>query len=129
MNVRTKYPERGTTECESIQSILSLVGDKWSVLIVTKLAETATMRYNELKREVHGISQRMLTLTLRGLERNGLVQRTVLDTKPVSVEYKLTELGISLKDPAVALAMWAVHNQKPIHKAREIFDKNTAKKS
>jgi DNA-binding HxlR family transcriptional regulator len=129
MNVRAKYPERGTTECESIQSILSLVGDKWSVLIVIKLVGATTMRYNELKREVHGISQRMLTLTLRGLERNGLIQRTVLDTKPVSVEYKLTELGISLKDPVVALGMWVVHNQKPIHKAREIFDKREAKKA
>lgn len=122
MAVTDKIPDTGTSECRTIREILALVGDKWSVLIVMKLAD-APHRFNELKREVTGISQRMLTLTLRGLERNGLITRTVFDTVPPSVEYKLTELGMSLKDPVVMLGMWAVHHQQPIFKAREAFDR------
>lgn len=115
-------PHRGTSECQTIQDILALVGDKWTVLIVMKLAE-APHRFNELKREITGISQRMLTLSLRNLEREGLINRTVFDTVPPSVEYKLTELGTSLKDPVVMLGMWVVGNQLSIQKARESFDK------
>lgn len=121
MGVTEDAPDRGTSECQTIQEILARVGDKWSVLIVVKLAESP-YRFNELKRELNGISQRMLTHALRGLERDGLITRTVYDTVPPSVEYKLTELGLSLKNPVVALGMWVVENQHTIQSAREFFD-------
>lgn len=121
MDVTDNAPDRGTSECQTIQEILARVGDKWSVLIVVKLAESPH-RFNELKRELNGISQRMLTHALRGLERDGLIVRTVYDTVPPSVEYKLTELGLSLKDPVVALGMWVVENQRMIQSARDLFD-------
>lgn len=128
MDVTDDTPGRGTSECQTIQEILARVGDKWSVLIVVKLAESPH-RFNELKRELSGISQRMLTHALRGLERDGLITRTVYDTVPPSVEYKLTGLGLSLKDPVVALGMWVVKNQQPIQAAREDFDnRDQAKK-
>ncbi len=115
-------PDTDTSECKTIQEILGRVGDKWSVLIVMKLAESPH-RFNELKRVITGISQRMLTFTLRGLERDGLITRTVYGTVPPSVEYKLTNLGTSLKDPVIALGMWAVGNQNAIQTARSSFDR------
>ncbi len=121
-------PATDSSECKTIQDILGRVGDKWSVLIVVKLAQ-APHRFNELKREITGISQRMLTFTLRGLEREGLIMRTVYDTVPPSVEYRLTELGLSLKEPVVMLGMWVVENQYAIQKAREDFDKRDSIKT
>ena len=90
------------SSCRRVTPVLNRVGDKWSVLIVMELARAAR-RFNELKRDVDGISQRMLTLTLRGLERDGLVTRTVFPTIPPRVDYELTELGISLREPVRAL--------------------------
>ncbi|PZP56618.1 MAG: transcriptional regulator [Micavibrio aeruginosavorus] len=122
MHVTHNIPDTDTSECKTIQEILGRVGDKWSVLIVMKLAESPH-RFNELKRVITGISQRMLTFTLRGLEREGLIERTVYDTVPPSVEYTLTELGLSIKEPVIMLGMWAVKNQHLIQHARENFDK------
>lgn len=117
-------PRQGTSECEGISDILARVGDKWSVLIVMQLAG-GPRRFNELRRQVSGISQRMLTLTLRGLERDGLATRTVYPTVPPSVEYALTELGVSLKKPVVMLGLWAVANRQKIQDARESFDRRS----
>lgn len=107
--------------CRNVQPVLNRVGDKWSVLIVMILA-TAPHRFNELKRQIDGISQRMLTLTLRGLERDGLVSRTVEPTIPPKVTYALTELGKSLREPVEALGQWAIAHIDCIRAAQERFD-------
>jgi DNA-binding HxlR family transcriptional regulator len=104
-----------------VAPILAKVGDKWSVLIVGQLGD-GPRRFNEIKREVGGISQRMLTLTLRGLERDGLVTRTVTPSVPPRVDYALTELGLTLLQPVAALAEWAIANHAAIAAARAKFD-------
>ena len=108
-------------DCRAISDVLGRVGDKWSVLVVTRLGD-GPQRFNELKRSIGGISQRMLTLTLRGLERDGLVTRTVFATIPPRVDYALTALGRDLLQPVSALGAWAIRNQAKIAKARERFD-------
>ncbi|MEI9888297.1 MAG: helix-turn-helix domain-containing protein [Rhizomicrobium sp.] len=113
-----------TSDCRAVSGVLARVGDKWSVLIVSRLG-AAPMRFNELKREIGGISQRMLTLTLRGLERDGLITRTVFPTIPPRVDYELTTLGRSLLEPVSALGAWALKNIGKIDAARAKFD-NTA---
>lgn len=113
------------SDCRAISDVLARVGDKWSVLVVTRLGERP-MRFNELRRTIGGISQRMLTLTLRGLERDGLVTRTVFPAIPPRVDYALTALGRDLLQPVSALGAWALRNQPKIARARERFDGNTA---
>jgi DNA-binding HxlR family transcriptional regulator len=108
-------------DCRAISDVLARVGDKWSVLVVTRLG-AGSMRFNELRRAIGGISQRMLTLTLRGLERDGLVTRTVFPTIPPRVDYALTSLGRDLLEPVSALGDWATRNQAKIARAREKFD-------
>jgi DNA-binding HxlR family transcriptional regulator len=108
-------------DCRAISDVLARVGDKWSVLVVTRLGD-GPKRFNELKRSIGGISQRMLTLTLRGLERDGLVTRTVFPTIPPRVDYALTPLGRDLLQPVSALGAWAIRNQAKIARARERFD-------
>jgi DNA-binding HxlR family transcriptional regulator len=108
-------------DCRAISDVLARVGDKWSVLVVTRLG-SGSMRFNELRRSIGGISQRMLTLTLRGLERDGLVTRTVFPTIPPRVDYALTALGRDLLNPVSALGAWAIRNQPKIARAREQFD-------
>src|ERR1700736_5956586 len=93
-------------ECRAVGAILSLVGDKWSVMIIIALG-SGTMRFTEIKRAIGGISQRMLTLTLRGLERDGLVTRTQFETIPPRVDYALTALGCSLRQIVEPLGDWA----------------------
>jgi DNA-binding HxlR family transcriptional regulator len=110
-----------SSECRAVNTVLARVGDKWSVLIVALLGD-GPKRFNEIKRMVGGISQRMLTLTLRGLERDGLVTRTVFPTVPPRVDYELTELGHSLWKPVEALGSWARENQDRIAAARQKFD-------
>ena len=110
------------SDCRAISEVLARVGDKWSVLVVSKLG-TGTKRFNELRREIGGISQRMLTLTLRGLERDGLVERTIVPTSPPGVEYDLTPLGRDLLQPVSALSAWAIRNQGKIEHSRLRFDK------
>lgn len=107
--------------CRSIAPILQRIGDKWSILIVMILAR-GPLRFNELKRMVDGISQRMLTLNLRGLEREGMVTRTIFPAIPPKVEYALTDLGRSLCGPIVALGQWAEENYDAIEAARQAFD-------
>lgn len=113
------------SDCRAVGSILARVGDKWSVLVIMQLAG-GPRRFNELKRTIGGISQRMLTLTLRGLERDGLVKRTVFPTIPPRVDYELTTLGQSLKTPVENLGRWAFSNLPEIESARATFDKNAA---
>jgi DNA-binding HxlR family transcriptional regulator len=110
------------SDCRAISDVLSRVGDKWSVLVVSKLGG-GTRRFNELRRDIGGISQRMLTLTLRGLERDGLVERTIVPTSPPGVEYDLTPLGRDLLQPVSALSAWAIRNQGKIAQSRVKFDK------
>jgi len=107
--------------CRMVSSVLARVGDKWTVLVVMFLAD-GSKRFNELKRLIGGVSQRMLTLTLRGLERDGLVTRTVTPSIPPRVDYELTNLGRSLQRHAVALACWANENGPAIERARTAFD-------
>jgi len=108
-------------ECRAIGEVLARVGDKWSVLVVSTLGD-GRKRFNEIRRALGSISQRMLTLTLRGLERDGLVKRTVFATIPPRVEYELTALGRSLLDPVLTLSTWARQNRASIEKARRAFD-------
>jgi DNA-binding HxlR family transcriptional regulator len=110
-------------ECAMVSETLARIGDKWTVLVVELLCEgRGPVRFNEIRRAIHGISQRMLTLTLRSLERDGLVTRTVHPTVPPRVDYELTELGRSLRVPLVAVAEWVRANGTSIHAARQIFD-------
>jgi DNA-binding HxlR family transcriptional regulator len=111
--------------CKVVSGILSRIGDKWSVLVVMLLAD-GPKRFNELKKLVGGISQRMLTLTLRGLERDGLVTRTVFPTIPPRVDYELTKLGHSLRVPVQALGSWAFEHHPTIAQARQTFDERVA---
>ncbi len=113
------------TDCRTVTEILSRVGDKWSVQVVVQLGE-GSRRFNELRRSVTGISQRMLTLTLRGLERDGLVTRTVYPTIPPRVDYQLTGLGCSLLKTVRGLGEWAIANRDEILEARQRFDEGDA---
>jgi DNA-binding HxlR family transcriptional regulator len=108
-----------------VRSVLDRVGDKWSILVLITLA-SRPHRFNELVRAVPDISKRMLTQTLRGLERDGLISRSVFPTKPPSVEYRLTQLGVSLLEPLGALITWAEENHQGIARTRARFDGATA---
>ena len=101
-------PDHASEDCRDLSSILARVGDKWTVLIVALLGD-GPKRFNEIKRMVGGISQRMLTLTLRGLERDGIVKRTIFATIPPRVEYELTELGRSLRCAVVPIGTQSPH--------------------
>jgi len=108
--------------CMAMAGILNRIGDKWTVMVVGMLARNGTLRFNELKRTINGVSQRMLTLTLRNLERDGLVTRTIYPEIPPRVEYGLTELGRSLKGPINSLWEWAAENGASVDEARAIYD-------
>jgi len=108
-------------DCHRINDVLSRVGDRWSVLVIISLAEYGTLRFNALKRNL-GISQRMLSLTLKELERDGLVNRKYHPTIPPKVEYNLTPLGESFREPVVALGSWALANLATIDTARAKYD-------
>src|SRR3989304_3810753 len=125
-----KNPQEGTgaiqgnlhvpEDCRAVSEVLSRVGDKWTVLVVSTLGD-GPKRFNELRRALGSISQRMLTLTLRGLERDGLVTRTVFPTIPPRVDYELTRLGRSLLEPVSELGQWALKNRPAIQDARKRF--------
>lgn len=104
-----------------IRYVLDRVGDTWSLLVILNL-QPAPMRFNALRRSIEGISQRMLTVTLRSLERDGLVRRTVRPTVPPEVEYALTPLGDSIAVPIGALGDWAARNRNLLTEARQTFD-------
>ncbi len=112
--------------CQGVGEVLARVGDKWSVLTVMTLGN-GPRRFNEIKRSIGAVSQRMLTLTLRGLERDGLVTRTVFPTIPPRVDYELTDLGVSLWKPVEALGLWAQQNQVAMEAARRRFDQRTGR--
>ena len=116
-----------TEDCRAISDVLARVGDKWSILVVSRLGKQ-TMRFNELRRDIGGISQRMLTLTLRGLERDGLITRTVYATVPPRVDYALTPLGCSLLRPVNGLSDWALANKTKLADARRRFDEENEDK-
>lgn len=118
-NIHVAAP--GSHDCRAVSEILSRIGDKWSVLIITRLGQ-GPRRFNEIKRMIGGISQRMLTLTLRNLERDGLVNRTVTPSIPPRVDYELTDLGRDLLAPVSALGDWAIRHQPCIQAARARFD-------
>jgi DNA-binding HxlR family transcriptional regulator len=107
--------------CRTISELLSRIGEKWSVLVVTTLGG-GSKRFNELRREIPSVSQRMLTLTLRNLERDGLVSRAVTPSIPPRVDYTLTPLGVSLQGPLDGLAQWALDNVGSIHAAQAKYD-------
>ena len=108
-------------QCRTVTEVLARVGDKWSMQIVIELA-AGPLRFNALRRAIAGISQRMLTRTLRNLERDGLVSRTVTPSVPPRVDYALTELGRSLREPVCRLGAWAVAHREAIADARTRFD-------
>ncbi|HDX2367902.1 TPA: helix-turn-helix transcriptional regulator [Escherichia coli] len=107
--------------CKAVLETLSRIGDKWSVLTIMQLAD-GPRRFNEIRRMTSGISQRMLTLTLRHLERDGLVTRTVYPTVPPRVEYELTSMGHSLRTPFQILGEWVAEHQSNVEAARRAFD-------
>ena len=108
-------------QCQMVNDIISLIGDKWSVLIVVLLG-SGKKRFSDIKRSVDGISQKMLTVTLRGLERDGYVSRTVYPTIPPRVEYELTDLGRDLLVPIRALGEWALANHDRVIQNRKAYD-------
>jgi DNA-binding HxlR family transcriptional regulator len=126
-----KTPQEGTIgipgtlhvpdDCRAVSEVLSRVGDKWTILVVGELGN-GPKRFNEIRRALGSISQRMLTLTLRGLERDGLVTRTVFPTVPPRVDYELTKLGRSLLEPVSGIGLWARQNRERIQDARRRFD-------
>lgn len=107
-------------ECP-IRNVVAQIGDKWSALILFTLVDGAD-RFNSIKSRIEGISQRMLTQTLRDLERDGYVNRTVFPEVPVRVEYELTTMGRELVKPLYQLVAWAENNQSAINRARKVYD-------
>ena len=127
MSPRNIKPRRKES-CPAVREVLNRVGDKWSVQIVALLGD-GPMRFSELRRSIEGISQRMLTLTLRGLERDGLITRTVFPEIPPRVEYELTRLGKTLLEPIQGLAEWADRARTSIQEARAKYDSRTKKRA
>lgn len=119
MDVST--PLHTPTDCRGVSEILSRVGDKWTVQVVVALRDQPR-RFNDIRRHVGGISQQMLTRTLKTLERDGMVERTVRATMPPQVDYALTALGQSLSEPVRELAHWAVAHLATIHDHRLRYD-------
>src|SRR5215472_8601216 len=109
------------SECPAVREVLNRVGHKWSVQVVALLGG-GKRRFSELRRNIEGISQRMLTLTLKGLERDGLITRTAYPTIPPRVEYELTKLGCSLLKPIRELGDWAGQNRERIQIVRNRYD-------
>ncbi|MEX3016686.1 winged helix-turn-helix transcriptional regulator [Gymnodinialimonas hymeniacidonis] len=104
-----------------VRHVLDGIGDKWTILVLTAL-KPGPMRFSELRRAIADISQRMLTVTLRKLERDGFVNREVTPTVPARVDYELTDLGQSLVDTLAPLAEWALDHRDPIAKSRALYD-------
>jgi DNA-binding HxlR family transcriptional regulator len=107
------------------RQVINRVGDRWSLLVLYAL-EDGTLRFQQLRRAVGGVSQKMLTQTLRTLERDGLVTRTVYASVPPKVEYSLTQLGTDLSEPVAAIRAWAYRHMDQIERAREDFDRAAA---
>ena len=104
------------------RQVLGRIGEKWTMLVVTALTDEPVLRFGELRRRVGGVTQKMLTQTLRALERDGLVSRTVYPTVPVTVEYRLTDLGLELAATVQVVRAWAYANMTRVQEARTAFD-------
>jgi DNA-binding HxlR family transcriptional regulator len=126
--VTARFPDHESEDCRAAHSILARIGDKWSILIIVLLGN-GPKRFNEIKRTVSGISQRMLTLTLRGLERDGLVIRTQFATIPPRVDYELSRLGRSLLEAVETLNSWARAHVKQVSRAQADFDQRKQSKA
>ena len=113
--------ERNPSECRRMGEVLARVGDKWTVQVISELGE-GPRRFSELRRTIGGVSQRMLTLTLKNLERDGLVSRTVTPSVPPRVDYALTDLGRSMLGPVRALGDWAAAHIPQMDAARSRYD-------
>lgn len=107
----------GPVDCKGLADVLASVGDKWTIMVVGALSK-GLLRYTEIQRRVSGISQRMLTLTLKRLEVDGIVTRTLFPSVPPRVEYELTELGQTLRGALVPLHLWAAKNKEAITENR-----------
>jgi len=113
-------------DCQKVSRILARIGEKWSMLVVMLLRD-GPRRFNDIKRNTAGISQQMLTRTLRGLEREGVVTRTIFPTSPPQVEYSLTELGRSMSEPVLAFGEWVRDHLAEFDAARRRFDERGGK--
>ena len=121
MQTNDLHQDHEHNECRALGQILDRVGDKWTIMVVGVLSRSP-LRFNQIMREIGGVSHRMLTLTLRSLERDGLVARTAYATIPPKVEYALTDAGRSLIEPLRILSNWAIEYRPAIEKARAEFD-------
>jgi DNA-binding HxlR family transcriptional regulator len=119
MTASTPHPLH--QDCQKVSQMLARLGEKWSMLVVM-LLRAGPRRFNDIKRNTGGISQQMLTRTLRGLERDGMLTRTIHPTSPPQVEYQLTELGLALSEPASAFGQWVQEHLAEIDAARDRFD-------
>jgi len=117
----TATPHPMHQDCQRISQLLARVGEKWSMLVVMLLRQ-GPRRFNDIKRNTSGISQQMLTRTLRGLERDGIVTRTIFPTSPPQVEYRLTALGLSMSEPVLAFGEWIRGHLDEFDAARQRYD-------
>jgi DNA-binding HxlR family transcriptional regulator len=118
---------RAGKNCVAVNEAVTILRDKWTVLVLGALSKATSLRYNELQRAVGGISQRMLTLTLKRLEENGLVKRTIFPTVPPRVDYELTPVGRTLVKPLKALLDWSMENHPAMAEARQAYAKAAKK--
>jgi DNA-binding HxlR family transcriptional regulator len=125
MKVTASEAKDVLSDCRRVLPVLSLVGDKWTVLVIVIL-RNGPCRFNQLRRSVEGISQQMLARTLKALERDGMVTRTAFPTTPPQVQYELSDLGESLSAPVLALGRWAYENLSVIDQARSRYDQRSA---
>jgi DNA-binding HxlR family transcriptional regulator len=119
--IELNYAAEGEVNCKALGEIFQRIGDKWTIMVVGALSR-GPLRFDALQRAIPGLSHKMLTVTLRGLERDGLVKRTAFATIPPRVDYELTAQGLSLHGPLLTLASWARSQQAYISSARQKFD-------
>ena len=127
MSVTNKSVRIEPSQCAAVDQLVALLGEKWTLLVLGALTKAPTLRYNELQRTVGGISQRMLTLTLKKLEENGLVKRTIFASVPPRVDYELTPLGRTLIKPIRALLDWTIANRAAMAETRLAYAKAAKK--
>ena len=125
-NKIVRLEEQAEEQCVAANDVVALIRDKWTILVLGALRRERSLRYNELQRAVTGISQRMLTLTLKPLEENGLVKRSVFATVPPRVDYELTPLGRTLVQPLRGLLEWSMENRAAMGEARRAYAKRRA---
>ena len=123
--VRMKKP--AGKQCVAVNEVVALLHDRWNILVLGSLAHARSLRYGEVQRAVAGISQRMLTMTLKTLEENGLVKRTAFATVPPRVDYELTRLGRSLVAPLKGLLDWSLANREALEQARRAYAEKSSR--